>query len=123
MINNPTLAGLYIGISIGFMFLGYSLIKYRKAPDFMQIAVIILSCCGAIVGLDLGYIGLTVDNSSLGELASQRVPVVLGALAVIWTAIETLVKTCKQSIEKVAKQVSPTSYPDRVAEENRGRHH
>ena len=97
MIDDTNLFGLYIGLAIGLIYVLSFLLRHKKAPEFMQVVVVILSCTGAVLGVDLGYLSLTVDEASFGDFADQRVPIVLGALAVTWTAIETLIKTFKQN--------------------------
>lgn len=94
------LASLYIGITFGIFFLVFSLIKYRKVPELPEISAIILSCIGAVIGIDLGYVVLTIDDSGLGKLVEYRTQITLGAFAVIWTAISSIIKTCKQVIKK-----------------------
>ena len=95
------LIGLYAGMGFGGAFLVYTLIKYRKVPEFLEIAIVILSCTGVVIGLHLGYVASTIPDVELGKLVEHRVPVVLGALAVIWTSIGSIYKTCKQSIEAI----------------------
>jgi hypothetical protein len=101
MTTSPNLVGLYVGLFFGGCFLGFTFIKYRKIPEFLEIAVIILSCTGTIIGIHLGYVTLTIQDSELGQLSEYRVPVVLGALSVVWTSIGSLHKTCKQSIVSI----------------------
>lgn len=93
------LIGLYVGLAFGALFLLFVLSKYRKAPEFLDIAIIILSCTGVVIGVHLGYVASTIPEAELGKLAEHRVPVVLGALAVIWTSVGSIFKTCQQSIE------------------------
>jgi hypothetical protein len=98
--NDLSLVGLYVGLFVGLIFLIYTLLKYKKAPEYLHVAVIILSCAGIVMGLHLGYLALTVQERDLGQIASHRIPIVLGALAVIWTAIDSVVKTFKQSLRE-----------------------
>jgi len=101
MMINLNLASLYVGLVFGGCFLMFVLVKYRKAPEFLDMAIIILSCTGVVIGIHLGYVASTIPDSELGKLADHRVPIVLGALAVIWTSVGSIVKTCKQSIESI----------------------
>ena len=101
--NNLNLAGLYMGMVFGGIFLLFIFIKYRKVPEFLDIAIIILSCTGVVIGLHLGYVASTISDSELGKLAEHRVPIVLGALAVIWTSIGSIHKTCKETIESIRR--------------------
>lgn len=106
MNNNPNLLGLYIGLAVGLIFALFTLIRHRKAPEFTAVAVIILSTAGAIVGVHLGYVVLTIDDKGLGELAQHRLPVILGALAVVWTALGSLCKTCSQALSDIEKELT-----------------
>lgn len=101
MMINLNLASLYAGLAFGGFFLVFVLINYRKAPEFLDMAVIILSCTGVVIGVHLAYVASTIPDGELGKLADHRVPIVLGALAVIWTSVSSIVKTCKQSIESI----------------------
>ena len=89
------------GYFFGSGFLIFTLIKYRKAPEFINVATIILSCAGVVLGVHLLYVATTISISDLGKLANHRVPIVLGALAVIWISTESTIKTCRQSIEAI----------------------
>lgn len=86
---NPNLIGLYVGTVAGLLYFLYSYIFCKKVPALNQVAVVLLAWTGAVVGLHLGYFALTADDSMLGKLADQRVAIVLGALAVVWTAAES----------------------------------
>jgi len=97
MTRDPNLVGIYVGLCVGLTFVVFSLWKVKKAPDFTATAVIILSCAGAVVGLHLGYVAVTIEDSKLGQLAQHRLPVILGALAVVWTAVGSLHKTWTQT--------------------------
>lgn len=90
---NLKMAALYIGVCVGLFFFLYNLITKKKSPLFNQVAVVILSTTGAVIGFNLLYISLTVEDKFLGQLAEQRLPILLGALAVVWTAVETLLAT------------------------------
>lgn len=94
--SNPNLIGLYIGTFSGFCFFLYSYFWCKKVPQLTQVAVVILSWTGAVVGFHLGYIALSAEDAALGPLAGQRVAIVLGALAVVWTAGESFFISLKQ---------------------------
>ena len=95
------LISLYVGLFFGGCFLIFTLARYRKAPEFINMATIILSCAGVVLGAHLLYVAITISLSDLGKLANHRVPIVLGALAVIWISAESIVKTYKQSIKAI----------------------
>jgi hypothetical protein len=87
MINQPTIYGIYIGLGFGVLYLLMHL-YIRQPPDFKKFATIVLSCVGAVVGIAFGFVALTAPDSNLGVLTDQRLPMVLGAGAVIWLAVE-----------------------------------
>ncbi|WP_174876036.1 hypothetical protein [Vogesella oryzae] len=93
--NNPNLIGLYIGTAAGALFFLYSYLACKKVPALNQVAVVLLAWTGAVVGFHLGFIALTADDTTLGMLADQRVAIVLGALAVVWTAAESFFSSIK----------------------------
>ena len=92
---DPNLISLYIGCGASFLFLLYSYFYCKTVPTLNQVAVVLLAWTGAMVGLHLGYFALTADNIALGKLADQRVAIVLGALAVVWTAAESFFGSIK----------------------------
>ncbi len=87
--NNPNLVGLYFGVAAGLLFFIYGWLICKQIPRLNQVAVVILAWTGAVVGMHLGYIALTADDSALGMIKDQRIAVLLGALAVVWTAGES----------------------------------
>lgn len=87
--SNPNLIGLYFGVFAGLCFFFYGWLVCKQIPKLNQVAVVLLAWTGAIVGLHLGYVALTAEDTLLGVLKDQRIAVVLGALAVVWTAGES----------------------------------
>jgi hypothetical protein len=89
--NNANLAGLYVGVAGGVLFILYGWLVCKSIPTLNQVTVVILSLTGAVVGIHLGYVALSAEDDALGVLKDQRVAVALGALAVIWTAVESFI--------------------------------
>ncbi|HEX8129832.1 MAG TPA: hypothetical protein VF527_12080 [Pyrinomonadaceae bacterium] len=87
----PTILGVCIGILAGVVFLIICL-KRQVAPNFSHMAVIVLSCVGAIVSIHFGYIVIKTPKEQLGLFQEQRLPMILGALAVVWVSIESVIK-------------------------------
>ncbi|SGZ01873.1 hypothetical protein [Moritella viscosa] len=98
MTDSPNIVGLYIGLFLGLLYLLFMLVKYRTPPEFMKVAIVILSVTGAVMGIDLSFMALTVTDESLGGFADQRIAIVIGALPITWTAVETTVNTFKESL-------------------------
>ena len=99
MINQPTIFGIYIGLGLGVLYLLMHL-YIRQAPSFNKFATIVLSCVGAVVGLSFGYIALNAPDENLGVLTDQRLPMILGAGAVIWLAVEQAFKIYQPVIQQ-----------------------
>ncbi|WOD11368.1 hypothetical protein RPW65_00345 [Pseudomonas sp. NyZ704] len=112
MMNSPSLFGLYIGVFAGICFFGYSAVGHKKIPQLNQVAVVILAWTGAVVGFHLGFIALTADDRSLGILNDQRIAIVLGALAVIWTAAESFFSSVQQ-VKLKNQSTTPAESTDR----------
>lgn len=110
--KNPSLVGLYIGVAAGLVYFLYAAFLCKCVPRLSQVAVVILSWAGAVVGFHLGYVALTVEDYKLGVISDQRIAIVLGSLAIVWTAIETfviLVNNVRDSNEKANKTSHSTT--------------
>ena len=87
--NDPIIMGVYCGLTFCIPYLVIHAFR-KNPPSFNEIAVIILSCVGGLVGIDFGYVVMTATATYLGNLETRRLPMMLGAIAVIWTSIESL---------------------------------
>ncbi len=106
--SNPNLIGLYIGVIASLCFFIYGWAICKKIPTFNQVAVVLLAWAGATVGVHLGYVALTVDDKVLGILKDQRIAVVLGALAVTWTAGESFFGSINDLRSATQEETTPT---------------
>ena len=84
--TNPTTLGIYIGIVGGAVYLLLHTQK-KKRPSLSSFAVIVLSAVAIAAGIDLGRVAIANQLSATDE---QRLTMVLGAVAVIWTSIESV---------------------------------
>ncbi len=87
-LDNQTvlLIGLCFGIGGMVVFLLLHLYK-RKTPDFLESISVILSTVGIFTGSDFLRVALFAKSKDLGVLANHRVPMVIGAVAIIWLSI------------------------------------
>ena len=106
MIDQPTIYGIYVGLGFGVLYLLLHL-YIKQPPDFKKFATIVLSCVGAVVGLAFGFIALTAPDSNLGVLTDQRLPMVLGAGAVIWLAVEQALNIYQPILGKCIAKFRP----------------
>ena len=114
MISQPTAIGIYIGLGFGAVYLVLCLFA-KQMPNFNKFATIVLSCVGAVVGIDFGHVALTSAESSLGVLSDQRLPIVLGAGAVVWLAIEQGLKVYHPLVLQIIEQRKPNKGVERDA--------
>lgn len=94
---NPNFVGLYAGAIAAAAFFSFCFLKYKKAPTLNQVVVVSLACAGAVAGIYLGYLSLVAKDDEIGKLADQRLVVFLGALAVVWTAVESIATSIKSA--------------------------
>nr|VFK30467.1 MAG: hypothetical protein BECKMB1821G_GA0114241_106519 [Candidatus Kentron sp. MB]VFK34404.1 MAG: hypothetical protein BECKMB1821I_GA0114274_10713 [Candidatus Kentron sp. MB]VFK76715.1 MAG: hypothetical protein BECKMB1821H_GA0114242_107019 [Candidatus Kentron sp. MB] len=64
MIREPTVLGIQIGLGFGALYLVLCVLA-KQIPDFNKFATIVLSCVGAVMGIDFGYIALTSDETTV----------------------------------------------------------
>ncbi|MBX3713022.1 MAG: hypothetical protein KF800_13765 [Lysobacter sp.] len=104
---NPNFIGLYAGAVAAAVYFSFCFFRYRKVPTLNQVVVVSLACAGAVAGIYLGYLSLVANDDELGKLADQRLVVFLGALAVVWTATESIATSIKSARPSEAKTVDP----------------
>ena len=91
MLKNPQLIGACVGIVMMVFSLGLHAFK-KRAPVYTDMAALIVSSVGTLTGIDLGYIVLTSKKADLGPLSEHQLPILLGALAVVWLSVHTIWK-------------------------------
>jgi uncharacterized membrane protein YeaQ/YmgE (transglycosylase-associated protein family) len=91
VISEPTILGVVVGLVVGVIYVAIVLRK-GLAPTFGSFAVILLSCVGVVVSAQFGYQALKMPREQLGPFQDQRLPMVLGAAAIIWISVETVAK-------------------------------
>jgi hypothetical protein len=83
----PTVAGIVMGLAVCTVYALAS--RRRKAtPNLVHACTLMLSSSAAVGSARFGYLAPTASAADLGSLADQRLPMVLGAFAVIWTALD-----------------------------------
>jgi hypothetical protein len=81
--------GLYFGIGGLIIFLllhGYK----RRKPDLLESINVMISTAGIFLGIEFGRVALFAKPTDLGLPANDKVPRVIGALAIIWRSVEGL---------------------------------
>ena len=103
--TTPTSLGIYIGILGGMVYLFLHARKKTK-PNFSSFAVIVLSAAAISAGINLGKVALMNELSATDE---QKLTMVLGSIAVIWTSIESIYDIYKPLLPANSQQSVQTS--------------
>jgi len=102
MINNITTIGVGLAVVVSLI---YFLLVFRNKEQQAQlshIVLLLLSSVGVISGTNLGLISVFKDDTFLGALVDQRIPILVGAIAICWVSIDEVIKiwkTCNQKSE------------------------
>ena len=98
MLKEPVKIGVAVGLFVVFCFL---LLHFRRKipPKLNQVFVLLLACVGGTVGFDFGYTVKNADSKYLGNLNEQRLIMVIGAVAVVWVALESMVEIFLRAIK------------------------
>lgn len=83
--------GLWLGIGGMFIFLLLHLIK-RKRPDFLESIGVIIFTAGIWGGVEFGRVALFAKPDDLGIPAHYRVPMIIGAIAMVWRSVQGEIK-------------------------------
>ena len=94
MANRFLIISAFFGIAGLLAFVALN-IYYKKPPDLVEASVVFVACGGIIAALDCGrllLVQLWGRKKGLGVLQNHWFILVLGVLASIWIAIDTLIK-------------------------------
>ncbi len=92
MSNASTLIGLYVAVVVGVAFL-LSHLRTKRRPDLGQFSGVFLAAVAAVVAADFGLDVMRAASACVSACEDQRLPMVLGAIAVEWISISQLVKS------------------------------
>lgn len=87
--SQATQSGIYAGLALGLIYIAMCA-RSRKGPTFTQFATVMLCTVGAFVGGAFGLTALRATDADLAGLSDQRLPMILGAVAVVWISLEQL---------------------------------
>lgn len=90
--NDPTLRGVYVAVVVGVLYL-LSHLKGRQRPDLGQFAAVFLASVAVIVSVDFGVETLGARSQCVAACRDQRLPMVLGAIAVAWISVTQVLKS------------------------------
>lgn len=117
LLNESTNFGVVVGVLFAVVYL-LLIFRQKLKPSLSQLAVILLSCVAATSGLSYGFTVFKTTKEQLGLLGEHRLSMILGALAVIYTAIEEIIKIyypllrhTESEPTAVANNQTPTNQP------------
>ncbi len=72
------------------IYLGLTYRKERTKPELAEAITIIISGVGVATSIQLGLIAIFKQSAFIGDLADQRIPVLVGAFAVLWVSTSAI---------------------------------
>ena len=87
-------AFIYFGLAGGFLFTLFNLYALRSLPLLAELFSLMLSVTAAYSGVELSFAVLE-GSKKLGDFQDQKLTIVLGAVAVFWVALLTVVNLVK----------------------------
>ena len=91
MTQEIILLGVGIGLIIVSVFVPFMHFKRKTTPDLPQAISLMLSGVGIVTGIHLGYTLLTAAKTDLGVLDGHQIPIVVGALAIVWVSVARII--------------------------------
>lgn len=96
-----SIGGLFLIIYFICTFLGN-----RSKPDLLEAISLLLTSSGIVSALKLGYISLFESALFIGALEDQRIPVLVGAFAIMWVSVNVTWKLFTTHIQFESGQSS-----------------
>lgn len=77
-------------VSILMLIVYFALVfKFKgKKPELKEAIGLVLASAGVISGFKLGFIAIFQKDAFLGILADERIPILAGAIAIIWVSVD-----------------------------------
>ena len=78
--------------------------KKRTKADLTEAVTIMMSAAGVVSSIQLGWIAIFEIQEFTGQLEDQRIPVIVGAFAILWVSFQGIYKiyekhyTCHSSV-------------------------
>lgn len=101
---NSTFIGAIIGILLCIIYFIVVFSHKNRKADLTDIVLVILSAVATSSSSELGYVSLIESSQYLGNLADQRIAILLGSIAVIYVSISSIKKIFEPHIEKSVKK-------------------
>lgn len=92
MIENIAVISAFVAGGLGIIYFGVIIVRRKSKPQLIDLVVIIASSVGLISAINLGYFAVIAEDSRLGDLVNQRIPILVGAVAICWVSVDAIVK-------------------------------
>lgn len=99
-------AFIYFGLASGLVLVAFSLYWSRGLPLLAELFSLMLSVTAAYSGIELCYFVLE-GSKKLGDFQDQKLIIVLGAVAVFWVALLTIINLVKGIVARGSLQEAP----------------
>ena len=99
MTSQPVIAGMVVAfpVSLAYLFLH---LRSSRRPELGRFVAVFLATVGAVVGALFVFEVIWLDLSPIPVLRDQKLTLVVGGIAVIWTAGEQLFKEFQRVIRR-----------------------
>ena len=93
----PQFFSLYVAVGGGLVFAGVVLAHSRHMPNLVDVFQVVLAIAAISAGVSLCAKALDI-TTQLGDLADDRLTILLGGFAVAWVALTTIVDVTRKAI-------------------------
>jgi hypothetical protein len=90
ILNEPVKLGACLGLPVSLCYAGLSFF-HGFTPGLSQIVQIMIAAVGICVGVDLFRRSLKAAKKDMGVFSDQRLAILIGAVAMIYVAIASLI--------------------------------
>jgi len=83
---------ILLGLVLVAIYLYLTWYKEKTKADLTEAVTIMISAAGVVSSVDLGLISIFNVTAFTGDLADQRIPVMVGAFAILWVSVQAIYK-------------------------------
>lgn len=81
---------IVIGFVLVAIYLLLTQLREKTTPDLTEAVTILISATGLSSAFQLGYIAIFEASLFTGKLQDQRIPIVVGAFAILWVSLQAI---------------------------------
>lgn len=90
--NDQAIIIVCISAFLLLLYLPTALRSKHSSPDLTEALTLILCSVGFVSGGNLAFIAIFTSDQSVGQLSSERIPILIGAVAILWISVEAVFK-------------------------------